>query len=62
MSAGFFAATLGMRSVQFVTIAMVPTLAFYIFGRYLIRQPRRPGYRDDARWVPHAELADQAAR
>lgn len=43
-ASGFFAATLGMRSVQFVSVAMIPTVAFYIFGRYLLRQPRRPRY------------------
>ena len=43
-ASGFFAATLGMRSIQFVTVAMIPTVAFYLFGRYLMRQPRRPRY------------------
>jgi len=37
-ASGFFAAALGMRSIQFITIAMVPTVAFYVFGRYFIRQ------------------------
>lgn len=41
-SSGFFAAALGMRSIQFVTIAIVPTVAFYLFGRVLARARKRP--------------------
>jgi len=43
-ASGFFAAALGMRSIQFVTIAIVPTVAFYMFGRLLARR-KRPVYR-----------------
>ncbi len=43
-ASGFFAAALGMRSIQFVTIAMVPTVAFYVFGRVLAWR-NRPAYR-----------------
>jgi len=43
-ASGFFAATLGMRSIQFITIAMVPTVALYAFGRYLGRGKGRRGY------------------
>lgn len=39
---GFFAATLGMRSILFITVAMVPTAALYFFGRYLIHQKPAP--------------------
>jgi hypothetical protein len=42
-ASGFFAAALGMRSIQFVTIAIVPTVAFYLFGRLLARK-KRPVY------------------
>ncbi len=42
---GFFAAMLGMRSVMFITIAIVPTVAFYVAGRILDRRGgRRVGY------------------
>lgn len=41
-ASGFFAASLGMRSVQFVTIAMVPTFAFYVVGKFLARRKRKP--------------------
>jgi hypothetical protein len=43
-ASGFFAAALGMRSIQFITIAMVPTVALYVFGRILIRRRRAPEY------------------
>jgi len=39
-ASGFFAATLGMRSIQFITIAMVPTVALYVFGQFLKRRKR----------------------
>lgn len=32
---GFFAAALAMRSIQFLTVALVPTLAIYVLGRLL---------------------------
>lgn len=38
---GFFAAALAMRSIQFITVALVPTVAIYVFGRYL--RPRKKG-------------------
>ena len=44
-ASGFFAAALAMRSIQFVTIAIVPTVAFYIFGKILARsRSRRPAW------------------
>jgi len=36
-STGFFAAMLGMRSIQFITIALVPLAAFYLLARWLGR-------------------------
>lgn len=39
-ASGFFAAALAMRSIQFVTVALVPTVAFYLFGRLLSRRKR----------------------
>jgi hypothetical protein len=32
---GFFAAALAMRSIQFITVALVPTVAIYMFGRLM---------------------------
>ena len=43
-ASGFFAATLAMRSIQFVTVAMVPTVTLYAFGRYLGRGKRQRRY------------------
>jgi hypothetical protein len=44
-ASGFFAAALAMRSIQFVTIAIVPVVAFYLLGRLLSRsRRRRPAY------------------
>jgi hypothetical protein len=40
-ASGFFAAALGMRSIQFVTIAIVPTVTFYVIGRLLSRKKRQ---------------------
>jgi hypothetical protein len=40
-ASGFFAAALGMRSIQFVSIAIVPTIAFYFIGRLLLRKNRQ---------------------
>lgn len=40
-ASGFFAAALGMRSIQFVTIAIVPTVAFYMIGRLLLHGRRK---------------------
>jgi len=34
---GFFAAMLGMRSIQFITIAFVPLVGFYLLARWLGR-------------------------
>lgn len=35
-ASGFFAVALGMRSIQFITVAMVPTVALYLFGRFAL--------------------------
>ncbi|MDB5711497.1 MAG: hypothetical protein JWL96_3567 [Sphingomonas bacterium] len=43
-ASGFFAAALGMRSLQFVSIAIVPTLALYICGR-VMSNPRSRLYK-----------------
>lgn len=44
-STGFFVAMLGMRSVQFISIAVVPTVAFYFAARWLGRKNKQqPGY------------------
>ncbi|MDH7974647.1 hypothetical protein QH494_20850 [Sphingomonas sp. AR_OL41] len=40
-ASGFFAAALAMRSIQFVTIAIVPVVAFYVLGRLLARSRRK---------------------
>jgi hypothetical protein len=39
---GFFAAMLGMRSAQFITVAFVPLAAFYLLARWLGRNTPRP--------------------
>jgi hypothetical protein len=41
-ASGFFAATLGMRSTLFITVAIVPSAALYFFGRYVMRRSRTP--------------------
>lgn len=38
---GFFAAMLGMRSVQFISIAFIPLIGFYILARWLGRNVRQ---------------------
>jgi hypothetical protein len=43
-ASGFYAATLGMRSIMFITIAMVPTIALYLFGRYVLRRKPQPKF------------------
>lgn len=37
-ASGFYAATLGMRSIMFISIAIVPTVALYAFGRFVLRR------------------------
>lgn len=44
-ASGFFAAALGMRSIQFVSIAILPTVAFYVMGRLLARKKKHQVYR-----------------
>jgi hypothetical protein len=60
-ASGFFAALLGMRSMQWIPVALVPTLAFYVFGRYILprrreRQAKRRLQRQLIAEGPHAPL------
>ena len=42
-ASGFFTVALGMRSMLWITVAMLPTIALWVYGRWFLRKAKTPG-------------------
>lgn len=51
-ASGFFAAALAMRSILWVSVAMLPTLALWVYGRWFLRKSIASRYAHQVRFGP----------